>query len=75
MLGKGDKKHCFLVEGLYNYYKTQTESNLPVRNPVDSSSRLTELEVKSLIKKMKKINYIHRRKNIVQLSADTLQKN
>lgn len=56
MIGKGNKKHCFLVEGLYNYYKNQTESNLPVRNPVDSSSRLTELEVKSLIKKMKKIN-------------------
>src|SRR5258707_136990 len=31
------KKHCFLVESLFQYYQTQIMSNLPVRNPVDPS--------------------------------------
>jgi hypothetical protein len=73
MIGKGEKKHCFLVESLYEYYKTQTKSNMPVRNPVDSSARLTHDEIKELTSKMKRLHpdtkkiRKHPRRNIYKL--------
>jgi hypothetical protein len=56
MIGSGPKKHRFLVENLYEYYKTQLLSNLPIRNPIDNISKLTDNEIKELVRKMKQID-------------------
>jgi 2-cysteine adaptor domain. len=56
MVGNGKKKHCFLIESLYEYYKTQTISNLPVKNPVDNSYKISTKEIKELVRKMKRLH-------------------
>ena len=53
LIGLGEKKNCYVLENIYQVYKTAVESKKPVKDPMDPSYELTEAEIKTINKKMK----------------------
>ena len=55
-IGKGNKKHCYLLESIYEHYKTAVMSRKTVKDPMDPSHELTMEEISDINKKMKAID-------------------
>lgn len=51
-IGPGPKKHCFLLDSIYQVYKTAADDNRPVKNPLNPSHILTKAELRTIDRMM-----------------------
>lgn len=51
-IGPGPKKHCFLLDSIYQVYKTAVDDNRPVKNPLNPSHILTKAELRTIDRMM-----------------------
>jgi hypothetical protein len=55
-IGDGTKKNCYLLENIYEVYKTAVQSRKPAKDPINPSHTLTNAEIETINKKMKAQN-------------------
>lgn len=55
-VGKGDKKNCYMLENIYEVYKTAVLAKKPVKDPMDPSHILSKAEIDDINAKMKAID-------------------
>lgn len=53
-IGSGRKKHCYMLDTIFGVYKTAVLDNQPVKDPLDPSYILTDAEIKTIDRMMKK---------------------
>lgn len=53
LIGEGEKKNCYILENIYQVYKTAVETKKPVKDPMDPSYELSDAEIKMINKMMK----------------------
>lgn len=53
-IGRGEKKHCFLLDTIYRVYETAVRDNQPVKDPLDPSYILSDAEIRTINRMMKK---------------------
>ena len=58
-IGKGLKKNCYLLDNIYQMYKTAVLSKKTIRDPMDPSHTLTQTEIDDINAKMKFLNPNH----------------
>lgn len=51
-IGPGPKKHCFLLDSIFQVYKTAVLDNLPVKNPLNPSYILTAADINMIDRMM-----------------------
>jgi hypothetical protein len=53
-IGSGTKKHCYMLDTIFGVYKTAVLDNQPAKDPLDPSHLLTDAEIKTIDRMMKK---------------------
>lgn len=53
LVGPGEKKNCYVLDNIYQVYKTAVESKKPIKDPMDPSHELSDAEIADINKKMK----------------------
>jgi hypothetical protein len=56
-IGNGNKKNCYLLDNIYEVYKTAVLKNKIPKDPMDPSHKLTKNEIDDINTKMKKKNH------------------
>lgn len=55
-IGRGEKKHCYMLDTIYKVYETAVKDNQPVKDPLDPSYILSDAEIRTINRMMKKRN-------------------
>lgn len=53
-IGRGARKHCYMLDSIYGVYATAVRDNNPVKDPLDPSYVLSTAEIKTIDRLMKK---------------------
>jgi hypothetical protein len=56
LIGTKAKKNCYILENIYELYKSAIKSNKAPKDPMDPSHELTNAEINEINNKMKKID-------------------
>jgi hypothetical protein len=59
-VGKGTKKNCYLVDNIYEVYKTAIESKKKAKDPMDPSHELSVAEIGEINRMMKERDAAHK---------------